>query len=177
MAIILHILLQLFPPNTPTDAFQPLSLWQFFTYVVVPHTVCQLIVEDFNLTTTINAYKLMVESSDVSELINPDCDDDDELDRIKHMTTLALKQRISHGGTVHDAAKALVALQYSKKPNDCLGTNLRILPLLALALALAQGHVLCSYHQRRWSSLVLQVTMTQTHLSPETGTPDMYILA
>lgn len=74
---------------------------------------------------TINAYKLMVESSDVGELINPDCDDDDELDRIKHMTTLALKQRIPHGGTVHDAAKALVALQYSKKPNDCLGTNPR----------------------------------------------------
>ncbi|KAI6024553.1 hypothetical protein EDC04DRAFT_2516921, partial [Pisolithus marmoratus] len=71
-AVIMHTLLQLFPPTTSTDAFQPLSLLQYFSYFVVPHIACQLIAEDFSISTTTSAYKLMVESSDVGELINPE---------------------------------------------------------------------------------------------------------
>ncbi|KAI5983265.1 hypothetical protein EDC04DRAFT_2915068 [Pisolithus marmoratus] len=117
-AIIMHTLLQVFPPSTSTDTFQPLSLWQYLCYVVVLHIVCQLILEDLGISTTINTYKIMLESSDAGELIHPEHDDDEELDLIKHKTTLALKQiRTWEDSMIHDAAKVLVALQYFNMPH------------------------------------------------------------
>ncbi|KAI5989680.1 hypothetical protein EDD15DRAFT_2198368 [Pisolithus albus] len=65
-AIIMHVLMQLFPPTTPTDAIQPLSLWQYLSYFVVPHIGCQLIAEDLSISMTMNAYNLMVQSMDQS---------------------------------------------------------------------------------------------------------------
>ncbi|KAI6001304.1 hypothetical protein EDD15DRAFT_2361664 [Pisolithus albus] len=121
-AIVMHMLLQLFPLTTPTDAFQPLSLMQYLSYFVTPHIFCQLIAEDYGGATTINAQKIMYESSDVGELVNPECDDDDELDQIKCKTTLALRKRTSDGRTTQDAASALVALRYSK-PTDAPGPS------------------------------------------------------
>ncbi|KAI5997545.1 hypothetical protein EDD15DRAFT_2364272 [Pisolithus albus] len=124
-AIVMHMLLQLFPLTTPTDAFQPLSLMQYLSYFVTPHIFCQLIAEDYGGTTTINAQKIMYESSDVGELVNPKCDDDDdddELDQIKCKTTLALRKRTSDGWTTQDAASTLVALRYSK-PTDAPGPS------------------------------------------------------
>ncbi|KAI5997185.1 hypothetical protein EDC04DRAFT_2585189 [Pisolithus marmoratus] len=110
-AIIMHTLIQLFPLTTLTDAFQPLSLRQYFAYFVIPHIACRLIAEDLSISATMNAYKVMVESSNVGELINPERDDDNELDLIKHRTMLVLRQRALGGRTIHDAAKALVSLQ------------------------------------------------------------------
>ncbi|KAI5981452.1 hypothetical protein EDD15DRAFT_2203956 [Pisolithus albus] len=121
-AIVMHMLLQLFLLTTPTDAFQPLSLMQYLSYFVTPHIFCQLIAEDYGGATTINAQKIMYESSDVGELVNPECDDDDELDQIKCKTTLALRKRTSDGRTTQDAASALVALRYSK-PTDAPGPS------------------------------------------------------
>ncbi|KAI6154670.1 hypothetical protein BKA82DRAFT_35637 [Pisolithus tinctorius] len=121
-AIVMHTLLQLFPPTTSTDAFQPLSLLQYLTYFVIPHVVCQFIAQDFGLLSTMPAHSIMVESNDVGELINPKHDDDDELDQIKCATTFALKQRNLEGRTIHDAVKALVALQYAKT-TDVPGTS------------------------------------------------------
>ncbi|KAI6149685.1 hypothetical protein BKA82DRAFT_4014184 [Pisolithus tinctorius] len=121
-AIIMHTLLQLFPPTTSTDAFQPLSLLQYLTYFVIPHVVCRFIAQDFGLLSTMPAHSIMVESNDVGKLINPEHDDDDELDQIKRATTFALKQRNLEGRTIHDAAKALVALQYAKT-TDVPGTS------------------------------------------------------
>ncbi|KAI6038076.1 hypothetical protein EDC04DRAFT_2604355 [Pisolithus marmoratus] len=66
--VIMHTLLQLFPPTTSTDAFQPLSLLQYFSYFVVPHIACWLIAKDFSISMTMSAYKLMVESSDYSDM-------------------------------------------------------------------------------------------------------------
>ncbi|KAI5984002.1 hypothetical protein EDD15DRAFT_2375721 [Pisolithus albus] len=121
-AIVMHMLLQLFLPTTPTDTFQPLSLMQYLSYFITPHIFCQLIAEDYGGATTINAQKIMYESSDVGELVNPECDDDDELDQIKCKTTLTLRKRTSDGRTTQDAASALVALRYSK-PTDAPGPS------------------------------------------------------
>ncbi|KAI6153204.1 hypothetical protein BKA82DRAFT_3940365, partial [Pisolithus tinctorius] len=82
-AIVMHTLLQLFPPTMSTDAFQPLSLLQYLTYFIIPHVVCRFISQDFGLLLTMPAHNIMVESNDVGELINPEHDDDDELDQIK----------------------------------------------------------------------------------------------
>ncbi|KAI5987008.1 hypothetical protein F5J12DRAFT_561084 [Pisolithus orientalis] len=81
-AIVMHTLLQLFPPTTSTDAFQPLSLLQYPTYFIIPHVVCQFIAQDFGLLSTMPVHNIMVESNDVGELINPERNDDDELDQI-----------------------------------------------------------------------------------------------
>lgn len=120
--IVMHTLLQLFPPTTPTDAFQPLSFLQYLSYFITPHIFCQLIAEDYGGVTTVNAQKIMYESSDVGELVNPERDDDDELDQIKRKTTLALRNRTLDGRTTQDAANALIALRYSKL-TDAPGPN------------------------------------------------------
>ncbi|KAI6137737.1 hypothetical protein BKA82DRAFT_4369575 [Pisolithus tinctorius] len=144
-AIVMHTLLQLFPPTTSTDAFQPLSLLQYLTYFVIPHVVCRFIAQDFSLLSTMPAHSIMVESNDVGKLINPERDDDDELDQIKRATTFTLKQRNLEGRTIHDAAKALVALQADSN---------------RISQTLAQNCVLCFVHQRRepLARLVLWVT-------------------
>ncbi|KAI5994937.1 hypothetical protein F5J12DRAFT_962200 [Pisolithus orientalis] len=121
-AIVMHMLLQLFPPMTSTDAFQPLSLLQHLTYFIIPHVVCQFIAQDFGLLSTMPTHNIMVESNDVGELINPEHNDDDELNQIKRAMTFALKQRNLEGQTIHDAAKALVTLQYAKT-TDVLGMS------------------------------------------------------
>ncbi|KAI5992381.1 hypothetical protein F5J12DRAFT_786173 [Pisolithus orientalis] len=99
-----------------------LMLQIYLTYFVIPHVICQFVTQDFSLLLTMPMHNIMVESNNVGKLINPKHDDDDELNQIKHAMTFALKQRNLKGQTIHDAAKALVALQYAKT-TDVLGTS------------------------------------------------------
>ncbi|KIK97908.1 hypothetical protein PAXRUDRAFT_69947, partial [Paxillus rubicundulus Ve08.2h10] len=81
-AIIMHTLLGLFPiQTTSTNAFKPLSHFHFFTYFLVPHIAAKLIAEDYK-TTIANGYSHMTASSDVGALLNPENDEDAELDNI-----------------------------------------------------------------------------------------------
>ncbi|KAI5984247.1 hypothetical protein F5J12DRAFT_899311 [Pisolithus orientalis] len=137
-AIVMHMLLQLFPPTTSTDAFQPLSLLQYLTYFIIPHVICQFITQDFSLLSTMPTHNIMVESNDVGKLINPKRDDDDELDQIKRAMTFALKQRNLKGQMIHDTAKALVTLQYAKT-TDVPGTSVKRLPKTASCASSTKG--------------------------------------
>lgn len=117
--IIMHTLLQLFPPSsTTTDAFKPLPLLHYFSYFLVPHIISRFICEDCKKGSQICAYSIMTASSDAGESINPERDDDDEVDTINHRTTVALKQAaINDQQEVEMAAKVLISLQ-SHKPQE-----------------------------------------------------------
>ncbi|KAI5984395.1 hypothetical protein F5J12DRAFT_787576 [Pisolithus orientalis] len=109
----------------PSNVFSnmgKLMLQVYLTYFVIPHVICQFVTQDFSLLLTMPTHNIMVESNNVGKLINPKHDDDNELDQIKHAITFALNQRNLEGQTIHDAAKALVALQYAKT-TDVLGTS------------------------------------------------------
>ncbi|KAH0826086.1 hypothetical protein J3R83DRAFT_11684 [Lanmaoa asiatica] len=116
-AIVLHTLSQLFPlRNTTTDAFHPLPILHYLSYFIVPHVISRLIAQDCKKTTDISAYGIMVASSDAGEHINPDRDDDPEIDMINHKTTIALKRAaVDRQQDSEDletvAAKALVCLR------------------------------------------------------------------
>ena len=95
-------LLQLFPPNTPPDTFQPLSLPQYLSYIVTPYVICQLIGEDLTLTSIEEAREVMLRSADVRELINPECDGDEEVDLIQRKTRVVIKNHFQEGRSTWD---------------------------------------------------------------------------
>ena len=70
------------PHTTPRDAFLPLDFMQFSHYFLVPYVAHQLIAEDLNCS-LVDAYKVMIESGDAGEYLEPLADDDEELDRIQ----------------------------------------------------------------------------------------------
>ncbi|KAG8215158.1 hypothetical protein J3R82DRAFT_8657 [Butyriboletus roseoflavus] len=105
-AVIAHTLLGLFPAvKVPIDVLQPLrSHVQLLTYVLVPYCAARLIAEDLK-----EGYFCMLASSDVGEVVNPERDDDEELDEIYRQNIMSFtrqgKQR-SRAFTIHDGAIA-----------------------------------------------------------------------
>ena len=111
----MHTLSQLFPlRNTTTDAFHPLPILHYLSYFVVPHIISRLITQDCGKSSDMSTYSIMEASSDAGEHINPDQDDDPEIDMINHKTTIVLK-RAAVDKQREDlemvAAKALISLQ------------------------------------------------------------------
>jgi hypothetical protein len=69
------------PSSTPTNSFSPLTLSRFTEIFLVPFIVCHLIAQDLGCSTK-EAHKVMIESGDVGERLQPQKDDDKELDDI-----------------------------------------------------------------------------------------------
>ncbi|KAI6009543.1 hypothetical protein F5J12DRAFT_782057 [Pisolithus orientalis] len=80
------------PSNVFSDIGK-LTLQIYLTYFIIPHVTCQFITQDFGLLSTMPAHNIMVESNDVGKLINPEHNDDEELNQIKCAMTFTLKQR------------------------------------------------------------------------------------
>lgn len=127
---MLHTLFTLFPASeTPTNAFEPIPLRRFLVYFVVPHVITTLIAQDHQTSNFSNAHGILVESSDAGELINPEDDNDNELEEINRLTSFTLKRFNFHTSKglgerptqqenrsrENDAAGALVALQQAGK--------------------------------------------------------------
>ena len=110
MVIVMHILLQLFRCNTPTDAFHPLPLMHYMCYFMVPHVIMHLICQDYNTSVLMNGYNIMEASSDVGELINLEHDDDSKLNYINQKTIIMFQGTLeSSKQTQIEAIDAAVA--------------------------------------------------------------------
>ena len=118
----MHTLLGLFPAQKLEGghAFSPLPNHYFFSYFLVPHVVASLIADDF-ATTISNGHSDMIESSNPSKLVNPERDDDDELNIIycqnmlffRMWNSIAPSQQAIGGDTdgINDAVNALLKLK------------------------------------------------------------------
>jgi RTC4-like domain len=80
------------PITTSTDAFWPLSLSQFTTYVLVPFVVVHLIQQDLCCSISA-AYEEMMDSADVGARFQQASDDDEELDEILKNNNHIARQR------------------------------------------------------------------------------------
>lgn len=69
------------PSSTPCDAFAPLSLSKFTSYILVPYIGHRLIAGDLNCGSTA-AYQEMVDSGDTGANLQPAEDDDQEIDEL-----------------------------------------------------------------------------------------------
>ncbi|KAG8213439.1 hypothetical protein J3R82DRAFT_11952 [Butyriboletus roseoflavus] len=110
----------------------------YLCYIVTPHIVSQLIMQDLNISSFVSAYNTMVASSDVGDSIHMNEDDDDEADLINHKTTLSFKGHAMHEREgIEAAARTLVSLQNYKAPEPgnkvCLESLSRVLGLRLMA--------------------------------------------
>ena len=76
---------------TEMESISPLDLSSFTTYFLVPYVTCHLIKDDFDCSVE-DAYKTMLESADAGYSLNPQDDDDDELDCILHKNVRLAKK-------------------------------------------------------------------------------------
>ncbi|KAH0828634.1 hypothetical protein J3R83DRAFT_2978 [Lanmaoa asiatica] len=136
-AIVMHTLLHLFRRNVPTNAFQPLPVMHYLCYFVVPHVVARLICQDYNTSMLMNGCNIMEASSDIGELINPERDDDSELDCINQKTTVMFRGASqSSQQTRIEAVDAAVAKalssEFQPESSDVMPPRVRPKPRLVI---------------------------------------------
>ncbi|KAH7905692.1 hypothetical protein BJ138DRAFT_1105781 [Hygrophoropsis aurantiaca] len=80
-AVIMHTLFRLFLPTTSNASISPLTVAQFTTYFLAPYIAMSLIAEDMGIFIE-QGYEEMIASNEVGQSLNPEEDDDEELEAI-----------------------------------------------------------------------------------------------
>lgn len=158
-AIITHTLLGLFPAvKVLIDVLRPLrSHVQLLTYMMVPYCAARLIAEDQGLPSIEEGYSCMLASSDVGELINPERDEDEELDEIYRQNIMSFtrqgKQRSGAFTVTSDTAAGSGSGAATGAPSATEVSIPSIISIMIISCSLCIGHL---------------ISPETTHLHPQT---------